>query len=72
MGSFPYLYEPGSKVVAKRDTRTGVMCVEPRHIGTIGVVVNHTKIGNDVCYQLDFDGRVDYADHCTLSGLDVL
>ena len=72
MGKFPYLYEPGTQVVANRDTRTGVMSCEPAHIGRVGVVVNHTKMGNDVCYQLDFDGHIDYADHCTLSGLDVV
>lgn len=72
MGSFPYLYEAGDKVVAKRDTRSGVMSAEPAHIGKVGTVVSATRMGNDVTYQLEFDGRIDYADHCTLEGLDVV
>lgn len=72
MGKFPYLYEPGQQVVANRDTRHGVMSVEPCHVGRVGVVVSSHKVGNDVGYQLSFDGRIDYADHCTLSGLDVV
>lgn len=77
MGSFPYLnnvpvHQPGAKVVANRDTRTGVMCCEPAHIGRVGVVVAASKMGKDTFYQLDFDGRIDFADHCTLSGLEVV
>lgn len=77
MGSFPYLndkpvHKVGAKVLAKRDTRNGVMCCEPAHIGRVGVVKNYAKVGKDVCYELDFDGRIDFADHCTLSGLDVV
>lgn len=75
MGSFPYLhnvpsFKPGDKVVANRDTRHGVMCCEPAHIGRIGVVVSAACMGKDVHYQLEFDGRIDFADHCTLSGLE--
>ena len=75
MGSFPYLrnvaqFEPGDKVFANRDTREGVMCCEPAHIGKVGTIVSASKMGKDVTYQLEFDGRIDYADHCTLSGLE--
>lgn len=77
MGSFPYLnnkpvHEVGAKVVAKRDTRNGVMCCEPAHIGRVGTVVSASTMGKDTFYQLEFDGRIDFADHCTLDGLDVV
>lgn len=77
MGSFPYLndkptFEVGDKVIAKRDTRDGIVCAEPRHIGTVGVVTSVTQLRGQKqpFYGLEFDGRIDYADHCTLSGLE--
>lgn len=79
MGSFPYLndkpmFAVGDKVVAKRDTRSGIMSAEPMHIGKVGVVTSatHLRGQKQPFYGLDFDGRIDYADHCTLSGLDVV
>lgn len=72
MGKFPYLYEVGQEVVANRDTRLGVMSVEPAHVGRVGVVKSVGQMGGDAFYELSFDGRIDYADHCTLSVLDVV
>jgi hypothetical protein len=72
MGKFPYLYNVGDEVVAKRDTRVGVMAVEPAHVGRVGKVVSVGQMGGQAFYELSFDGRIDFADHCTLSGLDVV